>query len=546
MQDKQIEEKNPNINQLKDLINVLQMTKEFGKIIVMDMTFYKCIRKMEINTSEVKNLIRETRHLIFEAEWLKIANKAEQLFNKTQNYRMFIVQFQAYIFCDQDPKLIIECLEKALKLKPQSKRLNLQLGNQYYDLKNYEKALEFYQVANQKRPSYKLLYKIGLIYQCLEQHELAIQYFTKAGDQNVNIYISKMDSFEALKQYDQALECCLIVISMEPQEAQYYLKQIYLLERLGRQDQIQQVKEKLQNTENFYTEKFFYEKRNLETQKVLLQKKQSQIGLKLTKSQIITSQQSKSIKLFIDSFFYTFTMYLVEKLQLIDLNQALEDIKKYINDQQIEQLKDFNEIMAGCLKSVIPNFEEKQIQLNLKLWYQKKIEKNLNNKNEIQYLQELFGRLSKQNEIQIIITDRINEDYKSIINRQNKNKNFQLQLLAFSQIANKQDSMILKSNEGQLGFEYSVLLLAYLVSFTKLADDHEDFETLIFRFFVQKDLEQFQISQSNIKISQENQKNKQGYNELTDSEIRDPRIKKQLQQFQLIAENDQVNKNKSL
>lgn len=103
----------------------------------------------------------------------------------------------------------LEHLQKAEKLKPDSEQLLLTLGLIYSSVQNYDLAIEIFIRLLKIHPNDPVyLYQMGLIYKEKREYEKSIEFLEKANQQNFlyqeNIWIHLADIYFELKDYEKS------------------------------------------------------------------------------------------------------------------------------------------------------------------------------------------------------------------------------------------------------------------------------------------------------------------------------------------------------
>ncbi|CAD8052812.1 unnamed protein product [Paramecium sonneborni] len=403
-----------------------------------------------------------------------------------------------------------KCLLEAQKVKPNCTRV-FYLSTKICLIKeDYPGALKNLCEIEKKKPGPNVDYSFGIVYQKMNVHRQAIQYFEKAHTalQKKKYFIAKMESFVALENYDEALECCDIAISLKPGKKELYERKANLLKLLGNEEESEKVRILGLHQDENYTLKIFEEKRKLDEHRSQLIQKQSKIKLKSeikqTQSQIILNKQNQQIVFYLDALYFTFTyfcaLYYNPSLDCTNL------IAKYLSTQERIKSLNFTDMVRITIQSCYPDLKDldiSKISDRLKIWYEKKIKNQNEDSMMFSNLFNIFKNLTNTYVRQILI-ERLNEDFHKSFERQNKNKDFYTYITAICQQFEQQGYTIYRQPGSVLGLEHAILILGFMIKFIALADDKEDFEVLIYRGIKQGDFSQYQQSQSKLKSKTQN------------------------------------------
>ena len=111
-------------------------------------------------------------------------------------------------------------LEKAIKIKPDDHDVYNNMGNAYYDLKEYKKAIECYKKAIELKPDYyDAHYNMGNAYDDLKEYEKAIECYKKAIElkpDDHDVHYNMGNAYYDLKKYGKAIECYEKALEIEP------------------------------------------------------------------------------------------------------------------------------------------------------------------------------------------------------------------------------------------------------------------------------------------------------------------------------------------
>ena len=120
----------------------------------------------------------------------------------------------------------IEDYNKAIELNPNDAEVYTNRGNPYYKLKRYEKAIEDYSKAIKLNPNDAVAYyNRGNAYDELKRYEKAIEDYSKAIELNpnyVDAYNNRGNAYRELNQHEEAIEDYNKSIELNPKYAEAY------------------------------------------------------------------------------------------------------------------------------------------------------------------------------------------------------------------------------------------------------------------------------------------------------------------------------------
>ena len=114
-------------------------------------------------------------------------------------------------------------------------RLYYYQANEFFDLKNYEKALQYYKESIKLEPNYASVYNgMGIVYNILQKYEKALKNFDKAiklKENYIESYYNRANTYNNLENYEKAMKDLNKSIDLEPdyEEAYYVRGKIYEL-----------------------------------------------------------------------------------------------------------------------------------------------------------------------------------------------------------------------------------------------------------------------------------------------------------------------------
>ncbi|MDB5109435.1 MAG: Tetratricopeptide repeat-containing protein [Mucilaginibacter sp.] len=115
---------------------------------------------------------------------------------------------------------------QALSLNPLNAKANSYQGNVYYNLKDYTKAIEFYNKALEINPTLTISYNgLGNVYRDLKNYNKAIEFYNKAIEINVNYstaYNGLGITYRILKDYNKAIELYEIALNIDSNNPYIY------------------------------------------------------------------------------------------------------------------------------------------------------------------------------------------------------------------------------------------------------------------------------------------------------------------------------------
>ncbi len=176
-------------------------------------------------------------NLSFEADKFETIKQAEKLFNDAliekdslrklelldkaisldpSRYEYFAQRGSLY-YMSQDTGKAIPDFKKALEIKPNDPFTLLYLGNLYYNVKDYETAIQYLNKINLDI-EWKYLLK-GLSYNNLGKHELAEQNFSEglvAFPESIDLLNARADIYRRRKNYSDALTDIYKAIELDP------------------------------------------------------------------------------------------------------------------------------------------------------------------------------------------------------------------------------------------------------------------------------------------------------------------------------------------
>lgn len=133
----------------------------------------------------------------------------------------------AMTFSDVNKK--IEFIQKAIDAEPNNYFANLSMGYMVSNQKQYEKSIEYYNVAFQNFAfsTCMVLNNIGWNYTCLEKHEQAIEYYNKSLEAYPHC-VRALNNLgftycDHLKQYDKAEQVYKTILSIDPSNTISYV-----------------------------------------------------------------------------------------------------------------------------------------------------------------------------------------------------------------------------------------------------------------------------------------------------------------------------------
>ncbi|CAD8044954.1 unnamed protein product [Paramecium primaurelia] len=504
----------PNDKDFMDIIIHLQNKneEELEKMIIGLVIFKKKIEKLEKIDKDAAILFVKMIIYCFTNDPPKAIQIGEEIKLKHQYLHVYLLQE----FCYMNLGLIGDaerCLKQALDIKPQRVDTIFSLYKLSMRKEDYQNAFNYLNEIKKFDRSPTIHFLMGITYQKMNQHDQAILCFEIAHQQiqNQEYFLHKMESFLALEKYEEALECCMIVIINEPGNKYLQEKLQYLLKLLGIDEEQHKMKLLKLQQEHNYTLETYKEKRALEAQQTQLILRQSKIRVKpdqgqinQTQSQIKLNKQNQQITYYLDALYYTFTQFFGLYVHL-DQNCSSK-IAQYLSTKQNIEILKFTDMIRQTIQQFYPDLTKLSIEdlsNRLTLWYNKKIKEN--EEDIFQHLFKIFYNLNQTNFKQKLI-ERLNEDFSNSIERKNKNKEFYLYLTEICRAVEKEGFQIYKESGGQLGLEHAIIILGFIIKFTDLVNDDDSFENIIFRGLNKDDFYQFFQSQSRIQIKNSSQK----------------------------------------
>ncbi|MCP4650445.1 MAG: tetratricopeptide repeat protein [PVC group bacterium] len=145
--------------------------------------------------------------------------------------------------------------KQVLKVDPEFTQALQALGIIYFDLNQWEQAIEYYEQAVQKGVHEQTIYNnIGISYMQLEQYEKAVLYLQKAYDldpKNVDVCYNLASTLRDNKEFEKALSLYVKIAKKEPYYPNIHNNMAGIYEALGQGEIAQkEFEQELENVEN--------------------------------------------------------------------------------------------------------------------------------------------------------------------------------------------------------------------------------------------------------------------------------------------------------
>lgn len=116
-------------------------------------------------------------------------------------------------------KAALKCFQQAMALNPQERAYSYNVGLAFYKLRKWNNALQYYQNANNISPDFDTYNYIGICYKYLKQFGKAIEFYEKALEirpENHMIINNIGDNYYAQKNFQKAFEYFKKCIEINP------------------------------------------------------------------------------------------------------------------------------------------------------------------------------------------------------------------------------------------------------------------------------------------------------------------------------------------
>jgi tetratricopeptide (TPR) repeat protein len=156
------------------------------------------------------------------------------------------------LFMENKPQEAVSVLLGALEQSPDNEKIYLMLGTSYAQLKNYDKAVNYFKDGARKAYKDKDLYfyNAGNVYYLMEQYPLADEMYSRALRENSSrgiIYLNRANTRLNMSMKEDAVADYKLYLTLDPENYQKdnIRKLIALLETRAEAEQIKKQEEEL-------------------------------------------------------------------------------------------------------------------------------------------------------------------------------------------------------------------------------------------------------------------------------------------------------------